>query len=132
MSQVRLRLARFGVANRPYFHLVAIPAQKSRNGLPLEKLGEYDPTPRIRVTGSPARKLVEWNVHRIHHWLNNGAMPTKCVTKLLMRVRSFCKVYINKLVNFAFREVYYHSRINTLSHHFHQYQILSKINSIKI
>ncbi|TIB16702.1 hypothetical protein E3P77_03178 [Wallemia ichthyophaga] len=85
MSGVRIRLARHGVANKPFYHLVAIPAQKARNGLPLEKLGEYDPTPRIRVAGTPARKLVEWDKQRIDYWLSVGAMPTQPVTKLLMR-----------------------------------------------
>lgn len=88
MSGVRLRLARHGIANRPFYHIVAIPAQKARNGQPLEKLGEYDPTPRIRIAGTPARKLIEWNKQRIDYWLSVGALPTQPVTKLLMRVRS--------------------------------------------
>lgn len=87
MSGVRLRLARHGIANRPFYHIVAIPAQKARNGQPLEKLGEYDPTPRIRIAGAPARKLIEWNKQRIDYWLSVGALPTQPVTKLLMRVR---------------------------------------------
>ncbi|EIM22480.1 ribosomal protein S16 [Wallemia mellicola] len=85
MSGVRLRLARHGIANRPFYHIVAIPAQKARNGQPLEKLGEYDPTPRIRIAGTPARKLIEWNKQRIDYWLSVGALPTQPVTKLLMR-----------------------------------------------
>lgn len=93
MSGVRIRLARHGVANRPFYHLVAIPAQKARNGHPLEKLGEYDPTPRIRIAGTPARKLIEWDKQRIDYWLSVGALPTQPVTRLLMRVGGMCRVF---------------------------------------
>lgn len=43
---VRLRLARHGTRNNPFYHLVAIADHKPRDALPIEKLGEYDPIPR--------------------------------------------------------------------------------------
>ncbi|PWN52129.1 ribosomal protein S16 [Violaceomyces palustris] len=43
---VRLRLARHGTKNNPFYHIVAINDSKPRDARPIEKLGEYDPIPR--------------------------------------------------------------------------------------
>jgi small subunit ribosomal protein S16 len=98
---VRLRLARHGQRNNPYYHIVAINASKRRDARPLEKLGEYDPIPRlIGPSGLPVsakvfgtergqahkEKKVEWNVERIRYWLGVGAEPTRALVKLLERV----------------------------------------------
>ncbi|CAD6963439.1 unnamed protein product [Tilletia controversa] len=50
---VRLRLARHGTRNNPFYHIVAIHNKKRRNALPIEKLGEYDPIPRWRPVPAP-------------------------------------------------------------------------------
>ncbi|KAE8232945.1 hypothetical protein CF326_g2018 [Tilletia indica] len=50
---VRLRLARHGTRNNPFYHIVAIHNKKRRNALPIEKLGEYDPIPRWRPVPTP-------------------------------------------------------------------------------
>ncbi|KAK0545483.1 37S ribosomal protein S16, mitochondrial [Tilletia horrida] len=50
---VRLRLARHGTRNNPFYHIVAIHNKKRRNALPIEKLGEYDPIPRLRPAPTP-------------------------------------------------------------------------------
>jgi small subunit ribosomal protein S16 len=99
---VRIRLARHGQKHTPYYHLVAINASKRRDAKPLEKLGEYDPIPRVpstSVLGPSANvfggekvevkkeKRIEWDVERIRWWLGVGAQPTKTVVKLLERVR---------------------------------------------
>jgi small subunit ribosomal protein S16 len=92
---------------------VAINSSKRRDAKPLEKLGEYDPIPRLPGTSpfmshhssgpssssgviSPAasalahglkkEKRIEWDVERIRHWLDVGAEPTETVVKLLERV----------------------------------------------
>ncbi|CAO1638293.1 unnamed protein product [Parajaminaea phylloscopi] len=44
---VRLRLARHGTRNNPFYHIVAIADHKPRDARPIEKLGEYDPVPRV-------------------------------------------------------------------------------------
>ena len=69
--------------------------------MPLEKLGEYDPIPRVRnsdhipmanrVFGrehvpQPLEKKVEWDVSRIKWWLANGAKPTPTVLRLFQKV----------------------------------------------
>lgn len=50
---VRLRLARYGTRNNPFYHLVAIADYKPRDARPIEKLGEYDPIPRVRKFKPP-------------------------------------------------------------------------------
>ncbi|KAK4683890.1 small subunit ribosomal protein S16, partial [Tremellales sp. Uapishka_1] len=94
---VRIRLARHGQKHSPYYHLVAIPSTSRRDAKPIEKLGEYDPIPRVpadHVAGpssnvfgeTPAvrkEKRIEWDVGRIRWWLEKGAEPTKTVVKLL-------------------------------------------------
>lgn len=109
---VRLRLARHGTRNNPFYHIVAIQNTKARNARPIEKLGEYDPVPRParNVVPSPTKphsgpgyngdvitsgivsqvqmeKRLEWNEERIRYWLNTGAQPSKPMARLLDRVR---------------------------------------------
>ncbi|WOO84696.1 37S ribosomal protein S16, mitochondrial [Vanrija pseudolonga] len=97
---VRLRLARHGQRHTPVFHIVAINSSKRRDARPLEKLGEYDPIPRVPAsTKIPSssyvfgeekavlqkEKRIEWNVERIRYWLGVGAQPSRPVVKLLER-----------------------------------------------
>ena len=98
---VRIRLARHGQRNTPHYHIVAINSSKRRDAQPLEKLGEYDPVPRLPSTAQlpssskvfggasfdvPKEKRIEWDVKRINYWLGVGAEPTRSVVKLLERV----------------------------------------------
>lgn len=110
---VRLRLARHGTRNNPFYHIVAIQNSKARNARPIEKLGEYDPVPRpARQTAPPTayaklknapgyngdiitsgissqvqmEKHLEWNEERILYWLKTGAQPSKPMARLLDRV----------------------------------------------
>lgn len=99
---IRIRLARHGQRHTPVYHIVAINASKRRDARPIEKLGEYDPIPRVpqefqlpaasQVFGQPVvlpkEKRIEWNVDRIKYWLGVGAQPTKTVVRLLERVGS--------------------------------------------
>jgi small subunit ribosomal protein S16 len=103
INGIRIRLARHGIRNQPVYHIVAIAAVKGRNARPLEKLGEYDPIPRVRDTDCipnsnrvfgreftplPKEKTVSWDLGRVKWWIANGARPTETVIKLLERVRS--------------------------------------------
>ncbi|XP_057853171.1 small ribosomal subunit protein bS16m/bS16c isoform X1 [Cryptomeria japonica] len=45
MGVVRLRLARFGCANRPFYRVVAADSRAKRDGKHLEILGYYNPLP---------------------------------------------------------------------------------------
>lgn len=135
---VRIRLARHGQKNTPFYHIVrppldfhnrpppltwptphlhlmnsqvAINGRNRREALPIEKLGEYDPIPRIPrspfhpdlsslsmrglfangpVPGVQPEKKIVWNTERIKWWLANGAQPSETVVKLLEKVRVWC------------------------------------------
>lgn len=91
---------------------VAINGRRRRDALPIEKLGEYDPIPRLPardasvfnpdlssinmralfangpVEGVRPEKKIVWNSERIKWWLANGAQPSETVVSLLERVSS--------------------------------------------
>lgn len=59
---VRLRLARHGTRNNPFYHVVAIAEHKPRDARPIEKLGEYDPIPRpVLARPGPAYAVTSSN-----------------------------------------------------------------------
>jgi small subunit ribosomal protein S16 len=100
---VRLRLARHGTRNNPFYHVVAINQRLGRNAKPLELLGVYDPIPRVPETRKKtypemdatstepqnvvATKRVEWAVERMKWWISKGAQPSDAVMRLLTMVR---------------------------------------------
>ncbi len=70
---VKIRLARIGKKNAPFYRIVAIDSRKKRDGAFLEDLGTYD--------GLKA-KLVHFHADRINHWISKGAQPSLTVKKL--------------------------------------------------
>lgn len=74
---VRIRLARLGTKNRPYYRVVAIDSQAKRNGRYLEQLGTYDPL------ANPAE--VKLDSERIQYWIGTGATPSDTVRSLINR-----------------------------------------------
>jgi len=78
---VRIRLARHGRRNRPYYHIVAANAQAPRDGRFLEQLGTYDPL----VNPKSGVKIVRINTDRFKYWLAVGAQPSLPVTKLMSK-----------------------------------------------
>ena len=55
---VRIRLARFGCRNRPFYRLMAADNRSRRDGKHLEVLGYYDPLPGTVSNPNPAIKLL--------------------------------------------------------------------------
>lgn len=107
---VKLRLARnLLTRNNPSYKIVAIPSTLRVTALPLETLGSYAPIPVVSPPPSlspngalrgaewgarqmpregPVQqcgdKVVEWNETRIRYWLQQGALPSKRVERLLI------------------------------------------------
>lgn len=79
---VRLRFARHGRRNLPYYHIVAANAKTARNSKPLETIGTYNPIP-----DGNGIKHVNLNVERVKYWLTVGAQPSDSVASLLSKVR---------------------------------------------
>lgn len=74
---LKLRLARRGTTNRPFYHLVAADSRSPRDGNYLEKLGTYNP---LEKDVTKRTTLIE---DRIKHFLSTGAQPTDRVAKIL-------------------------------------------------
>ncbi|KAF7727386.1 hypothetical protein EC973_007550 [Apophysomyces ossiformis] len=77
---VRIRLARHGRRNLPYYRIVVANARTGRNAKPIENIGSYNPIP-----DDAGNKLVNLNFERAKYWLTVGAQPTEIVEKLLVK-----------------------------------------------
>jgi small subunit ribosomal protein S16 len=77
---LKIRLARGGRRNLPYYRIVATDSRNPRDGRFLEKLGTYNP---LVSKDNPNR--VTLNVERIKYWLSQGAVPSDRVTILLSK-----------------------------------------------
>ena len=73
---VRLRMKRFGRANRPFWRICATDKRFARDGRNLEEVGHYDP-----LLGSADK--IKINRERVVHWLKAGAVPSDTVAQLL-------------------------------------------------
>jgi small subunit ribosomal protein S16 len=71
---VKIRLARTGKRNAPFFRIVVTDARTKRNGRIIEKIGFYDPK-----TKPPKLKFDQ---KRLDYWLSQGAQMTETVKKL--------------------------------------------------
>lgn len=78
---VRIRLARVGRRNRPYYRIVAIDSRRARDSRALEVLGAYDPLAK------DAQKTVRLDADRIRHWLRVGAQPSDTVRSFLRHAK---------------------------------------------
>ncbi|BBN07674.1 small subunit ribosomal protein S16 [Marchantia polymorpha subsp. ruderalis] len=78
MGLVRLRLARFGRRNLPFYRITAADSRAPRDGKHLEVVGHYNPMP-----GKDGLKRIGINTERIKYWLSVGAQPSDPVARLL-------------------------------------------------
>ena len=77
---VRIRLARWGAANNPFYGLVAANLRAARDGKHLERLGTFNPIP-----DAAGVKHLELKVDRIKYWLSVGAQPSERAAWLLSK-----------------------------------------------
>ena len=75
---LKIRLARGGAKQRPFYRIVAAEATAPRDGRFIEKLGTYNP---MLEKTNPSR--VTLNEERIKYWLSVGAQPTDRVARFL-------------------------------------------------
>ncbi|MBI3332644.1 MAG: 30S ribosomal protein S16 [Candidatus Omnitrophica bacterium] len=80
MSQVMIRLKRFGTKKRPHSRIVVIDKHRARDGEPIEELGYYDP--------SREPPMLKVNVERAKFWIGRGAVPSPTVKQLLKRAKA--------------------------------------------
>lgn len=73
----KIRLKRIGRRNRPFYRLIVIDSRKRRDGAAIEQVGWYNP---IDLNNS-----YEIKNDRILYWLQEGAIPSDAVKKLMKR-----------------------------------------------
>ncbi|AHX11081.1 ribosomal protein S16 [Neorickettsia helminthoeca str. Oregon] len=79
---LKIRLARFGRKNRPYYKIVVANSSAPRDGKFLEQVGSYDP---LLSKDNPLRVLL--NKERIQYWTSVGAKPTERVSKFVSSIQ---------------------------------------------
>jgi small subunit ribosomal protein S16 len=81
---LKIRLARWGARNNPFYGIVLAHQRAARDGKHLERLGTFNP-----IAGSDGTKHVELNGERIKYWIGQGAQPTERVAWILAKVSTF-------------------------------------------
>jgi small subunit ribosomal protein S16 len=74
---VKIRLSRRGKKNSPFYHIVAVDANKKRDGAVLEKIGTYDPSKK------EANEKVKYDAEAYKSWISKGAQVTETVVQLV-------------------------------------------------
>ncbi|KAI4282323.1 MAG: hypothetical protein L6R38_003003 [Xanthoria sp. 2 TBL-2021] len=84
---LKIRLARFGKRNAPFYNIVVAQARTARNSKPLEVLGTYDPIPKPPPSGEgKAIKDIKLDTSRAKYWIGVGAQPSDPAWRLLSMV----------------------------------------------
>ncbi|XP_017884992.1 probable 28S ribosomal protein S16, mitochondrial [Ceratina calcarata] len=73
-----IRFARYGCANRPFYHIVVMDLKLNQHKPPIEQLGTYDPLPN-----KYNEKLISLNLERLQYWLGQKPAISKPVANLL-------------------------------------------------
>jgi len=76
---VKIRLTRAGAKKHPYYHIIAIDERKRRDGLPLARLGTYEPG------RSDAALTID--LAGIDEWVGKGAQLSSTVASLVRKGR---------------------------------------------
>ena len=76
---VRLRLARLGRKNRPFYRMAAFDARTRRDGRAIEYIGHYDPLVE------DFEKAVTVDLERAQYWIDHGAKCSETVASFLKR-----------------------------------------------
>ena len=77
---LKIRLARAGAKQRPYYHIVVADSRSPRDGRFIEKLGSYNP-----MLPAEHEDRVRLQNEKISEWIGKGALPTDRVAKFLGR-----------------------------------------------
>lgn len=72
---VKIRLFRKGKKHNPCYSIVVARSEVSRDGIFIEKLGNYNPCNK--------KNLFDIKTDRINYWLSCGAIPNTRILKLI-------------------------------------------------
>ncbi|XP_065200425.1 small ribosomal subunit protein bS16m [Planococcus citri] len=73
-----IRLARYGCANRPFYHINVAMVRRHQHERPIEQLGVYDPMPN-----QYNEQLVSINIERLKYWMAHNTSLSPPVNELL-------------------------------------------------
>lgn len=76
---VRIRMARLGRTNRPFFRVGAFDSRTRRDGSPIEYLGHYDPLVK------DFEASVKLDLDRCKYWIAKGAKCSETVSVFLKK-----------------------------------------------
>ncbi len=76
---VRIRLARMGRTNRPFYRVGAFDSRTRRDGSAIEYIGHYDPLVE------DFEKSVSLDMERVEYWLGQGAKCSETVASFVKR-----------------------------------------------
>ena len=88
---VKLRLARLGSINKPFYRVIAIDSRERRNGRYLDNIGYYDPKHDPAIINVDEEKALKW--------LKVGAQPTETVRSLFKKTGILQKWHEIRFVN---------------------------------
>lgn len=88
---VKIRLARRGRKQRPFYHIVVADARAPRDGRFIENLGSYNP---MTVPAT-----IELDREKAFDWLEKGAQPTETVRSILRFKGVLYKKHLQRGVN---------------------------------
>ena len=74
---LRIRLARGGAKNKPFYHVVVADQRRARNGRFIERVGFSNPVAKGQEV------VLRLDLERINHWLSLGAQATDTVKSLM-------------------------------------------------
>lgn len=78
---VRIRLARAGTTNAPFYHVIVSDKRNKRDGRNIERIGFYNPIARGK--SEPLRI----DLARADYWMSVGAQPSEKVDALIKQLR---------------------------------------------
>lgn len=76
---VRIRLARAGAKDRPFYHITVADQRFARDGRFIERIGYYNPLARGK------QESLVLNSDRFAYWVEKGAQPSERVAALAKR-----------------------------------------------
>jgi small subunit ribosomal protein S16 len=79
----RIRLARHGRKNCPFFKIVVINSKKKRDGEFIEDIGFYNPM----IKTENIKDKIKINMERYNYWIELGAQPSEKVFYLSAKLK---------------------------------------------
>lgn len=78
---ISIKLARHGLKNTPFFHIVVLQSRSRPTRKPIEQLGTFNPIPN-----KDGSKDITLNFERAKYWISVGAKPSDSVARILAKV----------------------------------------------